>query len=118
VAKLRTAISKHVPEIVDKLVEQAKAGDATSARLLLERVLPPLKAAELPVAVTLPAGSLSEQGQAVVAAVATGLIAPGQAAQLLAGLGAMAKIIETDELIKRIEALEKLNESGKPSRGA
>jgi hypothetical protein len=115
---LRTAIGEHVPAIIDKLVEQAKAGDATSARLLLERVMPPLKAAELPVPVALPSDSLSDQGKAVIAAVAGGVIAPGQAAQLLAGLGAMAKIIETDELIKRIEALEKLNEPGKQNHGA
>jgi len=106
VAKLRASISEHVPEIVKKLVEQAKGGDAAAARLLLERVLPPVKATEQLVALTLPDGNLSDQGRAVLAAVASGDIAPGQAAQLLSGLGALAGIIKTDELTARIAALE------------
>ncbi|MDE1947544.1 MAG: hypothetical protein KGL43_02790 [Burkholderiales bacterium] len=113
VGKLRTSIAKHVPEIITKLVEQAKGGDPGAARLLLERVIPPLKAAEQPAPIDLPDGALSEQGRAVLAAAGTGTLAPGQAAQLLAGLGALAKLIETDELAARIAALEA--RSGKQS---
>ena len=36
VGKLRASIAEHVPEIIAKLVEQAKGGDAGAARLLLE----------------------------------------------------------------------------------
>ena len=106
VAKLRKSIAQHIPAIVTKLVEQAKAGDAQSARLLIERVIPPIKAMELPVAVPLPDGPLADQGRAVVVAAGNATLAPGQAAQLLAGLGALAKLIETDELAARIAALE------------
>jgi hypothetical protein len=96
-----------VPDIITKLVEQAKAGDAGAARLLLERVLPPVKATEQTVPVALPAdGSLADQGRAVLAAAGAGTLAPGQASQLLQGLGALAKLIETDELAARIAALE------------
>jgi len=45
----------------------------------------------------------------VIAALGTGSIAPGQASQLLQGLGALAKIVEVDELMRRIEALEERN---------
>lgn len=106
VGKLRASIAQHLPEIITKLVEQARAGDAQSARLLLERVLPPVKATELPAPIPLPDGALADQGRAVVLAAGAGVLAPGQAAQLLAGLGALAKLIETDELSARIEALE------------
>ena len=44
VAKLRAEIAEHVPDIVAQLVESAKGGDVQAARLLLERVLPPVKA--------------------------------------------------------------------------
>ncbi len=105
--RLRASIAKHVPDIITKLVEQAKAGDAGAARLLLERVLPPVKATEQTVPVALPAdGSLADQGRAVLAAAGAGTLAPGQASQLLQGLGALAKLIETDELAARIAALE------------
>jgi hypothetical protein len=105
-AKLRIAIEKDLPEIIVKLVEQAKAGDAGSARLLLERVLPPIRAAEQPVPIEIPVGTLTDQGRAVVAAAGAGVLAPGQASQLVAGLGSLAKLVETDELAARIAALE------------
>ena len=106
VAKLRESIAQHIPDIVAKLVEQAKAGDAQAARLLIERVIPSIKAMELATPIALPDGTLADQGRAVVVAVGAGVLAPGQAAQLLAGLGALAKLIETDELAARVAALE------------
>ena len=48
-AKLRQDITAHLPEIITQLVEKAKYGDTQAARLLLERVLPPMKAIEQPV---------------------------------------------------------------------
>ena len=55
----------------------AKAGDAQAARLLLDRCLPPLRPVDAPVLFALPAeGGLSEQGQAVLAAVLLGNCRP------------------------------------------
>lgn len=112
IGRLRESIAQHVPAIITKLVEAATAGDAASARLLLERVIPPIKAAELPAPMELPEGSLSDQGRAVLSAAGAGNLAPSQAAQLLAGLGALAKLIESDELAARITALEARTLSG------
>lgn len=106
VARLRAAIAEHVPEIVAKLVEAAKDGDTQAARLLLERVIAPLKAAEESAAVPLPAGTLAEQGRALLSAAAAGELAPGQAAALLGALGTLARVVEVDELTRRVEALE------------
>ncbi|MFZ2300755.1 MAG: DUF5681 domain-containing protein [Gallionella sp.] len=109
VAKLRESIAQHLPAIITRLVTQARAGDAQAARLLLERVLPPMKAVEQAVSLTLPADAgLTAQGAAIVKAVADGALAPGQGAQLLTGLGSLARIREIDELEKRISLLEGL----------
>lgn len=105
--KLRAAISEHVPEIIDQLVTAARAGDIQAARLILERVLPPVKAIEQPQAIDTPPGTLTDQGRAVLAAVAAGELAPGQGAQLLAAIGTLGKVVEVDELAARITALEK-----------
>ena len=70
VAKLRAAIAEHVPPIIEKLTAAALSGDVGAARLLLERVIPPLKASEEPVLLTLPDGTLTEQGRGVLVAVA------------------------------------------------
>ena len=112
IAQLRASIATHVPEVLKKLAEQAKAGDVGSARLLLERAIPPLKPAEEVVQLQLPRGTLTEQGQAIVSSMATGELAPSQGAALLASLGSLAKLTEADELERRIGALEERNSKG------
>lgn len=107
VAKIRAAIAADLPGILKTLVEQALAGDTQAARLLLDRVLPPLKPQEQAQAIALPAGSLTEQGRAILTAVAAAELAPGQGAQLLSAIGSLARVAEIDELAQRIEALEK-----------
>ena len=106
VARLRAAIAKQVPTIIERLTTAALGGDVGAARLLLERVIPPLKASEEPALLALPDGTLTEQGRAVLVAVASGGLAPGQGAALLASLGTLAKLTETDELERRIQVLE------------
>jgi hypothetical protein len=110
VQKLRAAIGKHVPKILEKLVAAAEGGDVQAARLVLERVIPPMKATEptqrIPIA---PKATLADQGRAVLAAVAAGQLAPGQGAQLLTAIGTLGKIVEIDELERRLAALEARN---------
>ena len=109
VAKLRAAIADRVPELLSKLMAQALEGDTAAARLLLERAIAPLKAAEQPQALTLPDGSLTDQGRAVLASVAAGELAPGQGAALLGAIGTLARVAEVDELAARVAALEQKN---------
>jgi hypothetical protein len=107
IAELRTSIAEHIPEIIAKQVELAKKGDPQAARLLLERVIPPLKAAEVPatLAATTTA-SLADQGREIVASIASGELSPGQGSQVLSALSTLAALIETDELSKRLVVLE------------
>ncbi len=104
--RLRASISADVPAILSSLVEAAKGGDVQAARLILERVLPPIKAVEQPQALTLPDGTLTEQGRAVLACVAAGELAPGQGSQLITAIGTLARVAEIDELTDRITKLE------------
>jgi hypothetical protein len=68
--------------------------------------LPPLRPIEAAAAYDWPTGTLSDQGQLILQATAAGRIAPGQAAQLLGAIAAQAKIVEVDELARRLSALE------------
>jgi hypothetical protein len=111
VQKLRTAIAAHIPEIIERLVTAAKSGDIQAARLLLERVLPPVKAIEQAEPVNLPPGTLTEQGRAVMDAVAAGELSPTQAAALLGALGTLARVTELDELERRLRALEETKDA-------
>jgi hypothetical protein len=109
VAKLCSAIAHHVPAIVEKLTSAALAGDVGAARLLQERVSPPLKATEDTAMLALPDGRLADQGRAVLAAVAAGELPSSQGAALLGAIGTLARVAEVDELTARVEALEARN---------
>lgn len=106
-AALRQSIEASVPEILEALTKQALAGDSQAARLLLERALPPLRPEERPAELDIDASTdLATQGRAIVAATAAGRLAPAQATALLGGLSALAKLVETTELARRLDALE------------
>lgn len=109
VAKIRAAIAKRVPDLLDAMMTKALDGDVGAARLLLERTIAPLKAIEPIQALTLPDGTLSDQGRAVLRSVADGELAPSQGAALLGAIGTLARVIEIDELESRIAALEVRN---------
>ena len=106
ITRLRESLASDVPEILSALVLAAKGGDVAAAKLILERVLPSLKPTEQTQALSLPDGTLTEQGRAVLASVAAGQLAPGQGAALLGAIGTLARVTEIDELTARIAALE------------
>lgn len=102
---LRKSIAADMPEILQTLVNLAKGGDVQAARVLLDRICPPLKPQAL--AINLPVnGSLTEQGCEIIKATMAGQIPPDIGSQLITALANQAKVIEIDELIKRVEALE------------
>ena len=109
--KLRAAIAEHLPEIIGQLVTRAIQGDVLAAKILLEKALPPLRPVETPVQLPWPADAgLTEQAQHILQAVAGGILAPGQGAQLLSALGTLAHLREIDELANRIKVLESRHE--------
>lgn len=109
VGKLRAAIAKRVPDLLDAMLAKALDGDVGAARLLLERAIAPLKAIEQTQALALPDGTLTAQGRAVLRSVADGELAPSQGAALLGAIGTLARVTELDELESRIAALEARN---------
>lgn len=116
VARLRTAIAEHTPEIIARLVEAAKGGDVGAARLLLERSIPAIKSEEAPQPFDLAPGTLTERGTAILEAVAAGALPASTGANLLGAVGTLARVTEMDELVRRIEALEagRGQEGGRP----
>ena len=109
VGKIRAGIAARLPEILEKLIELSLAGDTSAARLLLERAIAPLRSVDPAVMLNLPDGTLTEQGRAVLAAVAAGQLAPSIVTSLVSAISALAKVTEIDELEKRITALESDN---------
>ncbi len=106
-AKLRALLQPHAKDLVKRAVELALEGDVTALRLCLERLVPPVRATDEPVELRGLKGTLTEQGEAVVQAMAASQVTPEQAAKLLQALAAQAKIEEADKLERRICELEK-----------
>ncbi|MEI6708851.1 MAG: DUF5681 domain-containing protein [Methylococcales bacterium] len=107
--KVRKSLADDLPDILNKLVELAKEGDTTAIKLILDRVCPALKPQAVPISLSV-CDSLAGQGQEVIRATMQGQIPPDIGSQLITALANQAKIIEIDELTKRIELLEQANE--------
>lgn len=106
-AKIRKAIEERKDEILNAVINAAVGGDMQACKMLLDRITPQLKPVAMNVQLSLPnAAGLAEQGAAVVNAALSGTIPPDIGAQLITALSHQAKIVEIDDLTKRIEILE------------
>lgn len=95
-------------EITQAVIDAARGGDLSAARLVLERLAPPMR--ERPISIDLPdtstAEGISQAQQAIIEAVGMGELLPGEG-NVLAGLvEARRKALETIELEQRVAALE------------
>ena len=104
--ELRELLSPHAEELVTKAVEMAKAGDSAALRLCLDRLIPPIKARDTPITLEQFTGTLTEQGQLILEAMARSDLTPSEATSMLQALGAQGRIVELDELEKRLRVLE------------
>jgi hypothetical protein len=104
-ALLRKAINEAMPEILGSLIDQAKKGDLGAATVLLNRCIPTLKPEAMAINLVFQE-SLALQGNEIIKAIMGGEIAPDIGSQLIAALASQSKIVEIDDLTKRIEALE------------
>ncbi len=109
----REALLEHLPDLVDHLVKKAKAGDEFAIKLILERVAPPMRpcgqVAEVPGLDA--ARGLSAKADAVLGALGRGQISVDSGRALLDAIGAVAKITEIDDLLRRIEQHEQTQEA-------
>jgi hypothetical protein len=95
-------------DIVRVVLEAAKGGDMTAARLVLERIAPVRKGR--PVYFDLPpisnAADVAAAMEALTTAMASGEVTPDEAATVASVLEMRRKTLEIDELVLRVKALE------------
>ena len=73
---------------------------------LLDKCLPSLRPVDMPIYFSMN-GGLVDQAKAVLLALANGEVTPSEASTVMQTVSAQARIIEIDELEKRVSALEK-----------
>lgn len=76
-----------------------------ACRLILERLVPPVKPTAEPVQFELDDTDLPSAAKSILRAIAGGAIPPDQGRHLIDGISAVAKVIEVAELERAVEEL-------------
>jgi hypothetical protein len=107
------AMEGELDAVVRKIIEAAKSGDMTAARLVVDKLIPAAK--ERPISFNLHAVSdavgCAEAQAKIVAAVAEGEILPSEGDTLSGLVEHQRRAIETTDIIKRLEALEQVKKT-------
>lgn len=107
VTQIKKAIASRGGEIIEQVIDRALAGDMQAAKILVDRLTPPLKPTAQPVKFQFDADAhLSSGAKKLVEAIASGQIAPDTGSQLLAALSSLVKTFELEELATRLDNLE------------
>jgi Family of unknown function (DUF5681) len=101
-------MSKDVEGVVAKVVEAAKGGDMTAARLVLDRIAPARRGrlVVFPLPTIETTADVTKALSAIVASMASGTLTPDEAAIVASVIEVKRKAIETRELESRLIALE------------
>ena len=95
-------------QVAQVIIEAAKVGDMAAAKMVLERLAPPMR--ERPINVTLPntstAQGCADAANVVLQAVGSGDLLPGEGVALAGIVENRRRSIETLELEQRISRLE------------
>jgi hypothetical protein len=103
---MRELLAPHATDLVAKVVELALGGDTSALRMCMDRLIPTIKARDEAVRLSLGDGRLADKGQTVLTALGDGTIAPDVAAAILQAIASQARIVEVDEIERRLAALE------------
>ncbi len=115
-AALRQQLAERADEVLRTVLDAALSGDMAAARMILDRVLPPLRPQSESVRIPIETGaSPAAAAGAILNAAVAGSITPDAAVQLLSAAASLSRIIETEELRVRLEALERAVKPQLPS---
>ena len=111
-AQYRAMLEPYAEELIQRVVDMAKDGDMAALKLCLDRLCAPLRTTDRHLVIEGMADvkELSDKGELVLANVATGEITPVEAQHLMTAISSQARIIEVDELERRVAELEQANE--------
>ncbi|MCD1609844.1 DUF5681 domain-containing protein [Stutzerimonas kunmingensis] len=109
--KIRAQLATGAAAVAKVVLDQAKAGDMTACRLVLERLVPPVKPISEPVEFRLDETDLPASARSILSAIASGQIAPDQGKALIDAVTSLSRVIEVAELEKQLAELRELMEA-------
>jgi polyhydroxyalkanoate synthesis regulator phasin len=110
-ARYRAMLEPYAEELIQRVVDMAKDGDMTALKLCLDRLCAPLRPTDRLFTIDgmTDVKELSDKGELILSNVANGEITPSEAASLMNAISSQARIIEVDELERRVSELEQGN---------
>ena len=107
-AHYRAMLEPYAEELIQRVVDMAKDGDMAALKLCLDRLCAPLRPTDRHITIEGLEGcsELSGKGELILECVGKGMITPIEAAGLMNTISRQARIVEIDELERRITALE------------
>ena len=103
----RAMLEPYAEELIQLVVDKAKAGDMTALKLCLDRLCAPLRpTGRLILLEGMGEARLSEKGELILKGTACGQITPAEAQNLMNAISSQARIIEVAELERRVAELE------------
>jgi len=107
----RELFEPHADGLIEKVIEMALAGDTTCLKMCIDRLVSPFRAINATVTLDDIEGTLTEKGEKIINAMGKGELSPSDASSMLTALAAQARILEIEELEKRVLKLEAKNVS-------
>lgn len=104
--KLRQELEMDAPEIMRKLIAQAKGGDIQAAKIVIDKVYPNIKSESIPVSIQIKGDTITQKAETIIDHAASGELSIDAAVGLLSALGSVVRIKEVEELEARIRVLE------------
>jgi hypothetical protein len=110
-AHYRAMLEPYAEELIQRVVDMAKDGDMPALKLCLDRLCAPLRPTDRLITIDgmKDVKELSDKGELILSNVANGEITPSEAASLMNAISSQARIIEVDELERRVSELEQGN---------
>ena len=112
---LRLQMAERAEDVLQVVLHAALNGDMAASKMILDRLVPPLRPHSESVLISLDArAGPAATAEGILAAAVAGKIPPDAAVQLLSAASSLSRIIETAELKTRLEALERAVTPQKP----
>ena len=113
-AHYRAMLDPYAEELIQRVVNMAKDGDMTALKLCLDRLCAPLRPTDRLITIEgmmADAKELSGKGEMILDSAASGDITPAEAQSLMSAISGQARIVEIDELERRVSDLEARSET-------
>lgn len=105
-ARYRELFEEHSEALVSKAVDLALDGDMAALKICIDRIIPTLKATDPSMVIQINGNSLMERGEQALSHLSSGVITASETQNIMKSLLAQSRLVEVDELLKRVEALE------------